>query len=495
MLAGTTKGQRTAPFSRRLWSRVAATIIILAGLCAASLGALAQAPATQTSFIDPFPSGDVYRLHVVGDTYAEGLHGALSQALAKNPYVQIIKRIIEVRTLRQADWDEEVKKIEDVAKATPIDIAVVMFGASDFGSVGMPGRRWLRFGSEAWKAQYATRVDRTMKALKGRSGAVYWLGLPVVGRSDRNEAYQTISEIMRERAYINGVKYIDVYTGFTDENGSYSSYGPDVDGKSRLLRSRDGNYFTAAGYRKLSYFVEREIRRDLNRARAERNVPLAGSPLEQRRISPPPSTSAKPAKRTTVGLAPTAQPGTAKPSAKRPKAVLSPLRKLRPIRELKADNGTVVVSSLQGERRLKTLKLTIVRPPISATVVELVTRKQSADRPARMGDSVTLQLPGGATLLSSVTPANPTLTGDGRKVSPTQSPFFKVWSAGERLTPRKGRADDFSWPPDEPIPVVRAGAKSRPFPRRRFLEPEADDGMPPVPEPNPLGRAAGRLRR
>jgi hypothetical protein len=94
-----------------------------------------------------------------------------------------------------------------------------------------------------------------------------------------------------------------------------------------------------------------------------------------------------------------------------------------------------------------------------------------------------------------VTPANPTLTGDGRKVSPTQSPFFKVWSAGERLTPRKGRADDFSWPPDEPIPVVRAGAKSRPFPRRRFLEPEADDGMPPVPEPNPLGRAAGRLRR
>lgn len=495
MLADTMRGRWTAPPTRRLWSCACAIVLFLTGLCAVSIEAEAQAPTTQTSFIDPFPSGDVYRLHVIGDAYAEGLHGALSQALDKNPYVQIIKRTVEVRTLRQQDWDAEVKKIEEVAKSTPIDIAVVMFGASDFGSVGLPGRRWLRFGSEAWKTQYATRVDRTMKALKGRSGAVYWLGLPVVARSDRNEAYQAISEIIRERAYINGVKFIDVYTGFTDENGSYSSYGPDVDGKSRLLRSGDGNYFTAAGYRKLSYFVEREIRRDLNRARAERNVPLAGSPLEQRRISPPPSTSDKPAKRTTVGLAPTAQTGTTKPSTKQRKTVLSPLRKLRPVRELKADNGTVVVSSLQGERRLKTLKLTIVRPPISATVVELVTRKQSPDRPARMGDSVTLQLPGGATLLSSVTPANPTLTGDGRKVSPTQSPFFKVWSSGERLTPRKGRADDFTWPPPEPIPVVRAGAKARPFPRRRFLEPEADDGMPPLPEPNPLGQAAGRLRR
>jgi uncharacterized protein len=463
----------------------AAALVLLGALTTAN-GAAAQAPITRAGFIDPFPKGDVYRLHVVGDDYAEGLHGALSQALGKNPYVQIIKRIIEVRSLRRHGWDEEVKKVEEVAKATPIDIAVVMFGVSETGSVAMPGRRWLRFGSEAWKAQYGVRIDRLMKALKGSSGAVYWLGLPVVASGERNEAFQAISEIIRERAYINGVKYIDVFTGFTDENGGYTSYGPDVDGKNRLLRSGDGNYFTAAGYRKLSYFVEREIRRDLNRARADRNVPLAGSPLEQRRINPKPPDAIKPGKPARVGLAPQPSPNAPKVAAKRPKAVLSPLRKPRRIRELKADNGTVVVSSLQGQQRIKTLKLTIVRPAISSTVIELVTRKQSADRPARMGDNVASQLPGGATLLSSVTPANPTLRGRGPKVSPTQSPFFKVWAKGERLTPRKGRADDFEWPRSEPAPVLRASAK--PEPRRRLYQPESDDsGMPPLPEPNPLG--------
>ena len=74
-----------------------------------------------------------------------------------------------------------------------------------------------------------------------------------------------------------------------------------------------------------------------------------------------------------------------------------------------------------------------------------------------------------------------------RRLSPTQSVFFKVWGKGERLDPKPGRADDFEWPRPEPKPVIHVRARpaaSRDAPRRPFLQ--RDPNLPPLPEQNPL---------
>lgn len=475
----------------------AAALAAVAALCALlPASALAQAAVVRTGYIDPFPRGDVYRVQVVGDWYADGLHGSILEALGKNPRVQVQRSVLQLRTLRRNDWDTHVTRLEEASKATPIDIAIVMFGASEIGSLNMPGRSRIRFGREAWKERYAARVDRIMKALKGRNGAVYWLGLPIVRRSNYNDGYQTINEIIRGRAYVNGIKYIDVYKGFADENGNYSRYGPDIDGKVQLLRNRDGNYFTPAGYKKLAYFAVREISRDLVRAQSERTVPLAGSEIEQRRINPDRFEQAKQKKPETDGQRkPVVRLGRAAGDSARREPRTGPLRLGRRNRDLAAEDGSVVITSIQGEQRVQTLKLKIVRPAISAAVIDLVTRKQAADQPSRMGDSVTLQLPGGGTLISSVTPAETSGFGRSRsKVSPTQSPFFKVWAKGERLPPRPGRADDSAWPPPEPEPVIRAVLKPAAA-RRSREEQRIESGLPPLPAPNPLGAAAHRARR
>src|SRR5262249_57608272 len=47
----------------------------------------------------------------------------------------------------------------------------------------------------------------------------------------------------------------------------------------------DGMVFTAAGNRKLALFVEQEIKRDLNLAKNERAIPLAGNEAEQKRVA------------------------------------------------------------------------------------------------------------------------------------------------------------------------------------------------------------------
>ncbi len=73
---------------------------------------------------------------------------------------------------------------------------------------------------------------------------------------------------------------------FSTKGGGYSAYGPDVNGKIRLLREGDGIYFTTDGNRKLAHFVERDLRRDLTQAKADRAIPLAGTETEQARINP-----------------------------------------------------------------------------------------------------------------------------------------------------------------------------------------------------------------
>jgi hypothetical protein len=75
--------------------------------------------------------------------------------------------------------------------------------------------------------------------------------------------------------------------------------------------------------------------------------------------------------------------------------------------------------------------------------LQLLTRRDTGDRPSQMGDALADDVGGGLVVLSSVTP----LGGPGapRKAMPGQ-PYYQVWFKGERLPPRPGRSDDLSWP-------------------------------------------------
>ena len=93
-----------------------------------------------------------------------------------------------------------------------------------------------------------------------------------------------MNDVYREKAFINGAKFIETWNGFTDESGRYSAYGPDMTGQVKRLRADDGVLFTMRGYLKLAHYVEKELRRDLNLAKIERNIPLAGNEEEQAKV-------------------------------------------------------------------------------------------------------------------------------------------------------------------------------------------------------------------
>ncbi len=387
------------------------------------------------SFLTPFPEGDVYQVSVLGDGYALGLLDGLFEAMGQDPRLVIQRKVRDIPTVMSADFDNRVAGLERDIAAEALNIAVVMVGESDRVSLRSSTGRRVPPGSPEWMTEYARRVDVLMKAVKRKNPGVYWVGLPILARGDANEQAQKMNDVLRDRAYLNGFKYIDAYAGFADESGAYSAYGPDMQGKIRVLRQGDGVSFTDAGNRKLAHFVEKELRRDLNQARASRTIPLLGGEEEQAKVNPDNAVKTPAPSSPAFGSAvspPVVKAASSTGSAPTPANATDG--------EQKAENGRITLKVVDASGREDKQTIEIVRPAIPASVVALMARRESG---GQLGDLLVDQIPGGLTVMSSITPSGNRSRG---KVSPTQAPYFRLLVKGERLTPKPGRADDNTWP-------------------------------------------------
>lgn len=428
------------------WQKLRRSFAAIAPLVALvlALGAAVPVPANavdmeqSTTFLSPFPDNDIYQVTVFGDGFAEGLLGGLVQAFGSDVRLNIQRQITPIANIPTWDFEGKTAALEQKISEQPLNIAIVMTGEDDRNPFRNPDSKRIQVGTDAWITEYTRRIDRLMRAFKRKNASVYWVGLPNFARGDANELAQRMNDVIRERAYLNGYKYIDVYQGFADENGAYSAYGPDLEGAIRLLRVRDGVNFTAAGNRRLAHFVEKELRSDLTQAKSNRNVPLLGAEAEQEKINPgnavktpaPSSPVADAATNTKVPVVRnTATDGT------------PPSQTSAASGDQKADNGKITLRLIGSNGREETQTIEVLRPAIPASVVALMARREGS---VPRGDLVVDQIGGGLTLMSSITPPG---NRDRGRLSPTQAPYFRLLVKGERLQPKPGRADDVSWPP------------------------------------------------
>lgn len=452
---------------------VGAAVALLVSQTVPSALAQSADDASGSSYITPFPVGEQYKLRVIGDEFGDGVNVALAEALGGDPRLDIEKKTVWMSGLSRPDSEAELQNVTQAAARDKPHVAVIMLGGQDRWSYRSPNGKRHPVGTAEWRAVYTRRADDLIRGLKSAGTAIYWVGLPIMRRGELNEAVQAINDVIRERAYLNGVRYIDVYAGFTDEQGEYNAYGPDLAGKTRLLRDADGMHMTDAGYQKLAHFVERELKRDLAQAKNERAIPLAGSEAEQATINP----NKLPVKPAGAPLWQTTTSGNT--------AVGTPVAGNSG--DQRADNSRINLKMRGADGREQVLPVDIVRPAIPAAVITLVTRRESADKPSQMGDQVIDQIPGGLTVMSSITPAGEGAVGIAArsKVAPTQTPFFRVLVKGERIAARPGRADDVSWPrpvpdPEPATPAVAPDAAGN-------LDPTAaaPAKTPPVPRAKP----------
>ena len=401
--------------------------VALAGLIFGPAPAVAQqgtAP-VQRSYINPFPNGDRYRVIVLGDSLGDGLWSGLYRAFEEDTNLEFIQRAKAATGFARTNSYDWNKELADLLKTETYQIAIVMFGGID-GQMIRSGKDWLKVGSEPWREIYGQRVEAFIKQLRAANIAVYWVGLPIMRSAGQNADAEALNDVFREQSFINGAKFVETWNGFTDEAGRYSPYGPDMTGQVKRLRADDGVHFTMRGYLKLAHFVEKELRRDLNLAKIERNIPLAGNEDEQAKVmgrdvvagSDDPAQPAAPAE---AEAAPEAG-GAAEPA--------------------QGEQAPQLQQSNVGE-------VSVVRPAIDQTLQAAQSLSPQGGQAAGPdAEMITSELGNGLTAVATISSVtDPSLASSAPRLPLSQRPYYKVLIKGEQLKPKDGRADDFAWPP------------------------------------------------
>jgi uncharacterized protein len=245
---------------------------------------------------------------VMGDAMADWLAYGLEDAFSESPEIGVVRKhrtysgLIHGESKNAYDWPQAARDILVTEKA---DVIVMMIGMADRQAIrekqvrGTPAKpsgtasrpesgdpaahdeegqaapeepaaaaetttrtgatAVYEFHSEQWAERYGKRIDEMIAVLKTKGVPVFWVGLPAVRgtRSTADIAY--LNNLYHGRAEKAGITFVDVWDGFVDENGNFTTHGPDFEGQTRRLRSADGVYFTKAGAQKLAHYAEREI--------------------------------------------------------------------------------------------------------------------------------------------------------------------------------------------------------------------------------------------
>ena len=374
-----------------------------------------------SSFITPFPQTDRYQVRVIGDWLGQGLAEGLKEAFKQESSVEISDISRSNNGLVRAEQIDFYGDIDRMIAGPPVHVAVIMLGVNDRASIRAGAGR-AQPGTAEWKEAYAKEAEKLIKKLKGANIAVYWVGLPVMGNPAFSETAAQMNDAVRQAAYVNGVKFIETWAGFTDQLGAYSAYGPDLTGQTKRLREGDGVGLTAPGNRKLANYVETALRRDLAHAKAQRNIPLAGDEEEQARVVPNGSHNASAAK------------GTAGPTSS-------------PASDAGSNQTGVAAGKPASSANASDFKAETVTRPVAAQDAQK--RDQAAFGGAagyQGGEFILSDLGDGLTAIAVISPAGDFSLREIQRQTPlADRVYFKVLSRGDALPPKEGRADDFRW--------------------------------------------------
>jgi len=205
-------------------------------------------------------------MYVAGDSSAEGVGYELQRLGARDGLITALLDFKISSGLANPGYVNWPDRLKQAMSSQPSPEAVVIFlGGNDNLSMRTP-QGAVQPGQPAWRAEYARRAGEVMD-IAGREGArVYWVGMPVVRDSDRNDSVAAINAALVEAAERPWVRYVDVAPLFGDVDGDYDVYRPDADGEPTKVRQDDGIHLTRTGSNWVAAAVYDLILRDIHAA-------------------------------------------------------------------------------------------------------------------------------------------------------------------------------------------------------------------------------------
>lgn len=223
-------------------------------------------------------SADANKLFVFGDSMAGKLAKGLALVYAEDPKLSVINASNGSSGIVRDDYYDWNAAITEYLAQGDVSIAVVSIGVNDRQALRVKGTEQKPL-SDAWKVEYRARLAQFLQLFRDAKVPVIWVGLPPMRASGYSNAMSQISSLHRSAAFSGNAEFVDIFERFIDEDGKFSSYGPNLNGANVKMRSEDGIHFTKAGNEKVAFFVEKAVRQYYVRGALSVAVvdPLAGT--------------------------------------------------------------------------------------------------------------------------------------------------------------------------------------------------------------------------
>jgi len=218
------------------------------------------------------------RVLVMGDSLADGLWASLKRFYAQCSTMKVVRLTAVSDGLAKTsdrDWIQRYLRTAGEPKDRSKDVVVVQIGANDITAI-RNGRTRESFNTQEWNQLYLGRVASLTKVLGDRSAEVLWFGLPIVGNTKYEPAYQIISKLQAAGVRRAGGKFIDIHRLTQFGTGAFAMRG-NVNGRILQLRAPDKVHFTKPGYDYVASVAVGEIAKaiaDTNRQVALQDVEL-----------------------------------------------------------------------------------------------------------------------------------------------------------------------------------------------------------------------------
>lgn len=195
------------------------------------------------------------RLAVFGDSLGVDLVKALERFYAEDPNLVVIEQGVGSSGFVRDDFFDWNKAIGEAIADNTFDLAVIVIGINDRQEIGEDNSL-----TDPWKQIYSARLSRFLGQLRAAGKPVVWVGLPPMRAGSYSTAMAQISSLHRQASFSGGAEFVDIFERFANEEGGYTSYGPDLNGNNAQMRKSDGIHFARAGADKLAVYVNQSLK-------------------------------------------------------------------------------------------------------------------------------------------------------------------------------------------------------------------------------------------
>jgi hypothetical protein len=192
-----------------------------------------------------------FSLLVVGDSLSISLGEQLELYFSKHADRVDFQRLGKVSSgLARPDFFDWEQNLDELVSTYRPTLVVIMMGTNDNKPLKR-GPRTFPFGSEPWRREYRSRLQRLYDICRSRNPPVrvLWVGAPIMRDSTFAHELRFINRTIE--TWCRGLpacEYVSTWTTLADRHGNFAeSFEDEETGRSISIRTKDGVHLAPHG--------------------------------------------------------------------------------------------------------------------------------------------------------------------------------------------------------------------------------------------------------